>query len=171
MLEDISVEASRLVLTGANGAGKTTLLKLILGLLSPSSGIITAPNPRACVFQADQLIEHLTAVGNVRVVHPGKVSDQVIADEFQAVGLPEETWLRPVRELSGGQRRRVCLTRALLPQAELVCLDEPFVGIGADSLPAVRAYTRDRLSGKDAAIATHDPADLALFGGTRLQLG
>jgi NitT/TauT family transport system ATP-binding protein len=170
VLAGISARASTLAVTGPNGSGKTTLLKLILGLLAPLAGAVTAPAPRAAVFQDDRLIEHLTAVGNVRVAHPGKVADQAIAAEFRAVGLAEEAWLRPVRELSGGQRRRVCLARALLPGAQLVCLDEPFTGIDAETLPTVRAYTRDRLSGRDAAIATHNPDDLSFFNWPRLHL-
>ncbi|MDR1118030.1 MAG: ATP-binding cassette domain-containing protein [Bifidobacteriaceae bacterium] len=170
VLADVSARGSVLAVTGANGAGKTTLLKLILGLLSPSSGTVSAPASKAAVFQEDRLIEHLTAIGNVRVTHPGKVSDEAIAAEFQALGLAEDAWRRRVRDLSGGQRRRVCLARALLPKAELVCLDEPFKGIDADSLPAVRAHVLERLRGGDVAIATHDAADLTAFQGVRIRL-
>jgi NitT/TauT family transport system ATP-binding protein len=170
VFEGISAEASMLVVTGPNGSGKTTLLKLILGLANPSSGVITAPTRKAAVFQEDRLMEHLTAVGNVRATYPGKIANEAIAAELRAVGLPEEAWWRPVRELSGGQRRRICLARALLPRAELVCLDEPFSGIDDESLPAVRAYTRDRLRGTDTAIATHLAGDRAFFGGTDLRL-
>ncbi|MDR0627362.1 MAG: ATP-binding cassette domain-containing protein [Bifidobacteriaceae bacterium] len=166
----INVQASALAVTGANGSGKTTLLKLVLGLLRPASGTVSAPARKAAVFQDDRLIEHLTAVANVRVAHPGKITDRDIAAELRAVGLPEEVWLRPVRDLSGGQRRRVALARAVAPGAELVCLDEPFTGVDADSLPALRAHIRDRLRGRDVAIATHSEHDIVHFGATRLHL-
>ncbi|MDR2567560.1 MAG: ATP-binding cassette domain-containing protein [Bifidobacteriaceae bacterium] len=171
VLRGVSARGSVLAVTGANGSGKTTLLKLILGLLAPSAGTIAAPARKAAVFQDDRLLEHLTAIGNVRVTHPGKIGDKQIAAEFQALGLPEEAWRRRVRDLSGGQRRRVCLARALAPDAELVCLDEPFKGIDAESLPAVREHVRERLRDKDVAIATHDEEDLALFQGAGICLG
>jgi NitT/TauT family transport system ATP-binding protein len=171
VLESVSAEGSKLAVTGPNGSGKTTLLKLILGLLAPTAGTLAAPRRKTAVFQEDRLLEHLTAVGNVRALRPDKVPGDAIAEEFRAVGLPEEAWLRPVRELSGGQRRRVCLARALMPGQELVCLDEPFSGIDADSLPALRAHTRDRLDGVDAAISTHSAEDLHFFGWPRIHLG
>jgi NitT/TauT family transport system ATP-binding protein len=170
VLSAVSAQASTLVITGPNGAGKSTLLKLILGLLQPGSGTISLPQGRrAAVFQEDRLIEHLTAIGNVRLV-AGAVGNSEVEREFEAIGLPSEAWMRPVRELSGGQRRRVCLVRATITQASLSCLDEPFTGIDADSLPMVRGYVRQRTEGRDLAIVTHDEADVVFFGGTRLQL-
>ncbi|MDR1710586.1 MAG: ATP-binding cassette domain-containing protein [Propionibacteriaceae bacterium] len=171
VLRDVAAQASVLTITGPNGSGKTTLLKLILGLLEPSGGTVSAPARKSAVFQDDRLIQHLTAFGNVRIAYPGKVANGPIAAEFEAVGLAEEAWRRPVRELSGGQRRRVCLVRALLPNSELVCLDEPFTGIDAESLSAVRTYVRDRLGARDMALVTHNDDDLAFFHGTRLRLG
>jgi NitT/TauT family transport system ATP-binding protein len=165
VLEDVRARGTALAVAGPNGSGKTTLLKLILGLLEPAAGAVAAPARKAAVFQEDRLLEHLTAIGNVRAAHPGKVAGGAIAAEFEALGLPQDAWRRPVRELSGGQRRRVCLARALLPEAELVCLDEPFNGIDAESLPGVRAHVLERLTGKDVAIAAHDEADLGLFPG------
>ena len=159
-------------LSGPNGAGKTTLLRLILGLLTPTAGRIegVAGRARAAVFQDDRLLEHLTPVGNVRLVTRTPVTNGAITCEFEAIGLAEEAWDRPVAELSGGQRRRVCLVRALMASADVVALDEPFTGIDAASLPAVMEYARARLGGADVILVTHDETQAVVFGGTELLL-
>jgi ATPase subunit of ABC transporter with duplicated ATPase domains len=172
VLEGVTASGTSLLVTGVNGAGKTTLLKLILGLLRPTVGTLdySAWATRAAVFQDDRLVEHLSPIGNIRLAYPGPIGNGLIEAELAAVGLPEDTWARSVRNLSGGQRRRVCLVRALITGADLVCLDEPFTGIDAESLPALRRYARDRLQGSDFALVTHDEADLAAFDGKRLEL-
>lgn len=170
VLTAVSARGSTLVVTGPNGAGKSTLVKLLLGLLEPAAGVVEVPpGPRAAVFQDDRLVEHLSAIGNVRLVAK-EVTTAQVAEEFQAIGLAADAWMRPVRELSGGQRRRVCLVRALITAAELICLDEPFAGIDAESLPLMREYVRQRADGRDLVLVTHDEADGDFFGGTRISL-
>ena len=157
---------------GPNGAGKSTLLKLVLGLLVPTEGRIEgiAGRPLAAVFQDDRLIEHLSAIANVRLAARTPLTNDAITAEFTAIGLAEETWTRPVSELSGGQRRRVCLVRAVLASASVVTLDEPFTGIDADALPGVMDYVRCGLADADVLLVTHDDAQAAAFGGASLAL-
>jgi len=162
-----------LQLSGANGAGKTTLLKVVLGLLAPSSGRVegVAGRPLAAVFQEDRLIEPLSAIANVRLTSRRPATNAEICAELTAIGLDADAWDRPVSALSGGQRRRVCLVRALRADAEVIALDEPFTGIDADALPEVMAYVRDRIAGLDVILITHDPAQASFFGGEIIQLG
>jgi len=158
---------------GPNGSGKTTLLALILGLLEPTQGRLegVAGRRRAAVFQDDRLIEHLSPVSNVRLAARAPLTNDAISGEFDAIGLAQEAWSRPVSALSGGQRRRVCLVRALVAGADLIGLDEPFTGIDAASLPGVLAYVRDRLGEADVVLITHDEAQAEYFGGDCVRLG
>ncbi len=128
-----------------------------------------APRKTAAVFQEDRLCEQLGAVGNVRLVLDRPVSNDEIVSELGAAGLSGEALNSPVRRLSGGERRRVCLVRAMMARADLVCLDEPFTGVDA-TLDQAMAYVHDRLVGRDALLVTHSPAEVAAFAGQLLDL-
>lgn len=158
-------------LTGVNGSGKTTIARLLLGLDSPDSGTLEGieGRRRSAVFQEDRLCEQLTAIGNVRMVLDRK--DWAEVDEALCrVGLDGESLAKPVCELSGGQRRRVAIVRALAGDADLVVLDEAFVGIDANAKPTVMGYVRERLRGRTALLITHDPAEVTFFGALEVVL-
>lgn len=158
---------------GPNGSGKTTLGRLLLGLEAPSSGSLSGLDGlrRAAVFQDNRLVEHLTAVGNVRLVLPRSSSRSSVAAALREVGLSDESLGVPVRQLSGGQRRRVALVRGLLPEADLVVLDEPFTGLDSAARAAALEWTRSRLAGRTALLITHDPSDVSFFGAHEVRLG
>jgi NitT/TauT family transport system ATP-binding protein len=158
---------------GANGSGKTTLGRLLLGLEVPAAGVVAVPPGvrRAAVFQDERLCEHLSAVGNARLVVPRSVPRAQVEAGLHAVGLGGEELVRPVRELSGGQRRRVAIVRALVGDAGLVVLDEPFTGLDTAAREATRTWVRERLAGRVAVLITHDPDDVAWFGAREVRLG
>jgi NitT/TauT family transport system ATP-binding protein len=159
---------------GPNGSGKTTLLKLILGLLTPDAGSIEGVEgvAKAAVFQEDRLIPHLNPLQNVRLALPGKgPGEQALREHFAQAGLAEQALDRPVAELSGGQRRRVAIVRALAGEAPLVTLDEPFTGIDQASLDQVVAYVRRHTAGRDVVLVTHSPAEAAPFPAQVVNLG
>lgn len=145
---------------GPNGSGKTTLARLLLGLTVPDDGTITGVDGRrgAMTFQEDRLCEQLTAVGNVRLVLNHSLPGEV-ADELRLVGLDPDAVAKPVRDLSGGQRRRVATVRAVLPAADLVVLDEPFKGLDTDGKGQLMDYVRERCAGRTVLLITHDPAE------------
>lgn len=157
---------------GPNGSGKTTLGRLLLGLVFPDAGTISGLSGlrRAAVFQDNRLVEHLTAVGNVRLVLPRSAPRSVVVAALREVGLSDESLGIPVRQLSGGQRRRVALVRGLLPDADLVVLDEPFTGLDTAARATALAWTRERLAGRTALLITHDPSDVTFFGAHEVRL-
>ncbi len=155
---------------GPSGCGKTTLLRILMGLLAPDSGEVTGL-PRRCsaVFQEDRLIEHLSAVTNVRVVLRRDVPAARVRDALAEVGLAEALD-RPVRELSGGMRRRVAIVRALLADAPLVLMDEPFKGLDAATRDSAIRFARAHLAGRTAIVVTHDPVEPRLLGASAFVL-
>lgn len=158
-------------LTGPNGIGKTTVARLLLGLETPDAGSVTGVQGlrRSAVFQEDRLCGHLDAVANVRLVLDRERRASAV-EELALVGIAGEDASKPVRELSGGQRRRVAIARAMAVRSDLVVLDEPFTGLDAETKPAVMAYVRERIAGRTAVLITHDPAEVEFFAARIVRL-
>ena len=140
-----------------SGAGKTTLLRILLGLERPDSGSVSGGVRWSAVFQEDRLLEHLDAMGNLRFVL-GAALDEPAADALLAeLGLGD-TAGKPVREFSGGMKRRLALARALLAPSDALALDEPFTGLDEENRARCLALIR-RAAEKPVLLVTHDPAD------------
>lgn len=159
-------------LMGPNGSGKTTLARLLLGLAVPDAGEIRGLDDRrrAAVFQEDRLCEQLTAARNVRLVLARTTDPSAVDDALRLAGLDGETLVKPVSELSGGQRRRVAIVRALMADADLLVLDEPFKGLDAEAKTLVMSYVRERCAGRTTLLITHDPAEAEWFGVRPIEL-
>lgn len=117
-------------LIGPNGAGKTTLLRLLLGLMSPSSGRV-ARRPRLRVGYMPQRIvvdEILPLTVRRFVGLSGPVGEARIRAALAEAGVPQLID-RPVQAVSGGEMQRVLLARALVRDPELLVLDEPAQGV------------------------------------------
>ena len=175
VLRDLSLTLAPGTVTavlGANGSGKTTLGRLLLGLETPTSGSISglAGLRGAAVFQDNRLASHLSAVGNVRLVLPRTAPRSYVDDELQAVGLVGDSLTKPVRSLSGGQRRRVAIVRGVLAPSDVLVLDEPFTGLDTDAKAATLAWVRDRLDGRTPLLITHDPAEAEFLSATVVRL-
>ena len=157
--------------SGPNGAGKSTLLKVVLGLVEPVSGEVVGVTGRraAAVFQENRLCPWLSAIGNLRLVAP-ELSRGDAETALRALGLPPDSLTHPVRQLSGGQQRRVAITRALAVPADVICLDEPFTGIDADALPGLVAQVARAVRGRDVLLVTHDDTQAAAFQPRTLEL-
>lgn len=163
---------SRTVLADPSGAGKTTLVKVVCGLLAPLSGHVQAPGAGALSvqFQDTRLVEAMTAEQNVLLCSAGALS----ADEAHtllAELLPKDALGRPVAELSGGQRRRVELARALAHPGAAVVLDEPFASLDAASHQAAAAFVLRHLGGRTLLVASHASGDVELLRATPARLG
>ncbi len=149
------------VIMGASGCGKTTLLSVLLGLTKPDSGTVTGlPECVSAVFQENRLCEEFSAYENVALVlsngiAKNKVKTEKIEAAFDAVGM-KEFMDTPVSDLSGGQKRRVAILRALIYDADLYILDEPFSGLDEDSKKTVMDYVKKITNKKTVLIVTHD---------------
>lgn len=162
------------VLTGPSGAGKTTLLRLLAGLERPDAGeVVRAEGLRlSMTFQEDRLLDNLTATANVRLPHArlrGRELEAFLAREREALaaaGLPVDS--RPVRELSGGQRRRVAILRCVLADADALLFDEPLKGMDEGTVACVMDYVRPLLAGRTTLWVTHDSREVDLLGDVRL---
>lgn len=150
------------VLADESGAGKTTLLHTVAGLLPPLSGIVEVPRPLSMVFQETRLVEALSAEENVRLVGAGSLSPKQVRELLLEI-LPEEALSRPVRELSGGQRRRVEIARAMAHPSSVVLLDEPFSSLDEENHRVAAAFVIQHLAGRTLLVASHAPEDSMLL--------
>ena len=142
-----------------SGAGKTTLLRLLMGLETPDSGSIAGMDRHrmAAVFQEDRLCGYLSPVDNIRLVNPARTAAEV-REALAQMGLAGcET--QPCRELSGGMNRRVALLRALLADADVLFLDEPYKSLDADTKKAVQDAVGEYTQNKTVVLVTRDPAE------------
>ena len=151
-------------LMAPSGAGKTTLLRILMGFEQADSGRMQGFDGLrfSAVFQEDRLCDNLTPVSNLRLVSPA-LSVQDAADALRGVGL-SDCLAQPVRELSGGMRRRVAILRAVLADYDLLFLDEPFKGLDEETKALVMADTRRRCAGRTVLLVTHDPDELTAMG-------
>lgn len=138
----------RTCVMGASGVGKSTLLALAAGECTPCS----------MVFQDVRLAEDASALDNVLVCADARV-DASSAAALLRLLVPGVDVHARVAELSGGQRRRVEIARALLCPGDAVILDEPFTGLDTAARDACAEVVLDLLDGRMLLLATHDAVD------------
>ncbi|MDQ1899689.1 manganese/iron ABC transporter ATP-binding protein [Paracoccus sp. WLY502] len=170
-------EGSVTALVGVNGAGKSTLFKALMGLLPHSSGQIRimggtveqalAKNLVAYVPQAEEvdwsfpvLVEDVVMMG--RYGHMGffrrarPIDRQAVDAALARVGMTDFR-RRQIGELSGGQKKRVFLARAIAQEARVILLDEPFTGVDVKTEEAIIALLKAmREEGRVMLVSTHD---------------
>ena len=154
------------VLLGENGAGKSTLLRILAGLLQPSQGEISVfdgETPHAArrrigyMSHAPMLYDELSATENLRYFAGLYRTCSCLTPEeaLLAVGL-DPSLTRPVGQYSQGMRQRTSLARVLLPQPELLLLDEPFSNMDAASAGKMVALLgRLRGANRTVVLTTH----------------
>jgi phospholipid/cholesterol/gamma-HCH transport system ATP-binding protein len=170
------------VVLGGSGSGKTTILRLILGLLKPGSGSVKVDGVEVTglseeelrdvrlkvgmVFQEGALFDSLTVGENVgyRLVEDGTLGPETVEERVREmlgyVGLAPFHDHMP-SQLSGGQRRRVAVARALVARPELMLYDEPTTGldpITATTITDLIVKVRD-LDGVSSILVTHQLRD------------
>ena len=152
------------VLWAPSGWGKTTLLRILMGLETPTAGRVQGAGRVSAVFQEDRLCPQLTAVQNVLLVLPDDRQEAAIRQDFARLGLDEAALALPARKLSGGQKRRTALLRALWAPGDTLLLDEPFTGMDPDTLQRAAALLRQRCASKPVLLATHDESAIRALG-------
>ena len=162
VLENVSFTAGVGVtaLWGPSGVGKTTLLRILLGLEKPDSGELMGTDVRwSAVFQEDRLLEGLDALGNLRFALGTDYEEAKAAAMLTALGLTWETG-KPVREWSGGMKRRVGIAQALLNEPEVLFLDEPTSGLDPGERVRFRNLLSEFAHDRIVLISTHIVSDV-----------
>ncbi|GLQ36105.1 manganese transporter [Amylibacter marinus] len=171
-------------LVGVNGAGKSTLFKAIMGFVPAAKGQISvlgmpvkqalSQNLVAYVPQAEEvdwtfpvLVEDVVMMG--RYGHMGflrrpKADDHTaVTQSLARVGMTEFRH-RQIGELSGGQRKRVFLARALAQEGQVILLDEPFTGVDVQTEDAIVKLLREmRDEGRVMLVSTHNLGSVPEF--------
>jgi ABC-type Mn2+/Zn2+ transport system ATPase subunit len=160
-------EGQRLALLGSNGGGKTTLLRAILGELRPLAGTLAVRAACGSVPQTERSrLDYPVSALDVATMGtlaglpwwrgPGRREREAAARALDRVGLADlagETF----GKLSGGQRQRVLIARALVQDARVLLLDEPFSGLDRPSSERLEGLIAELTGeGRGIAIATHD---------------
>lgn len=175
---DFNVPKGKLTaIVGPNGAGKSTLIKAMMGLLKPIAGEVrffpnetekkSLKNRIAYVPQSGSVdwdfpataldIVVMGRYGHIGWIRRPKKSDYALGLEtLEKVGMRDFA-NRQISQLSGGQQQRVFLARALIQQAELYFMDEPFKGVDAQTEKAIVALLKElKAAGKTVVVVHHD---------------
>ena len=152
-----------------SGAGKTTLLRILMGLERPDSGSFTGNVRWSAVFQEDRLLEQMDAMGNLRFVLGSALDEPAANVLLTELGLGDAGG-RPVREFSGGMKRRLALARALLAPSDALALDEPFTGLDGENRARCQACVRRAGEEKPVLLVTHDPLDVQALDAAVIKL-
>lgn len=170
ILWDISFQIPKGVLVGLigpNGAGKSTLLKAFLGLIKPLSGKVRISGD-ACYVPQKESIDWDFPITAEEVVLMGrygklglfgslkKADYRAAADALEQVGLGDYK-NRQISQFSGGQQQRLFIARAIVQEADILLLDEPFAGVDLTTEKVIMGILkRLRDQGKTILIVHHD---------------
>lgn len=171
-------------LLGVNGGGKSTMFKAIMGFVRPSAGEVSILGLPAAQALKRNLVAYVPQAEEVDWTFPVLVEDVVMMGRFGHMGFfrrarsadhaavsaalarvnMEAFRHRQIGELSGGQRKRVFLARALAQEARVILLDEPFTGVDVQTEAAIIALLKElRAEGRVMLVATHDLAAVPEF--------
>ncbi|WP_250228095.1 ATP-binding cassette domain-containing protein [Anaeropeptidivorans aminofermentans] len=151
---------------GPSGCGKSTLLNILMGIMEPDSGTVSGLQGKfiSPVFQEERLCENLSALSNIRLASKERLDFSEVKETLEAL-LLYDCFKKPVRELSGGMKRRISLARAFLSKSDIFIFDEPFKGLDEDTKKKVMRYTKDICKDKTLIWVTHDPFEAEFIGG------
>jgi len=178
VLWDIDLEVPSgvlLAVVGPNGAGKTTLIKAIMGLVDPVAGSVAifgkpyreqrrlvgyVPQRNSVDWDFPTTVLDVVMMGRYGALgwlrRPGRPERDLALEAIAKVGLTEFS-SRQISQLSGGQQQRVFLARALVQDARIYLMDEPFQGVDATTERAIVDLLKEmRVAGKTVVVVHHD---------------
>lgn len=151
---------------GPSGSGKTTLVNIIAGIDPYYSGSIDGrlTQSKAMVFQEDRLIENLTVSFNIRLMmkEDKKTALPKIREALTKIGMAKSE-TKKVSELSGGQKRRVAILRAVLADRRLLIFDEALQGIDDENKDRLMNYLLPLMEDKTVVWISHDQRESKYF--------
>jgi len=186
-LHDASFEIPRgtvTALVGVNGAGKSTLFKAIMGFVPASKGEISILGMKVSEALAKNLVAYVPQSEDVDWAFPVLVEDVVMMGRYGHMGFlrraraadreavaealarvnMQDFRHRQIGELSGGQRKRVFLARALAQDGQVILLDEPFTGVDVKTEDQIVALLKElRDEGRVMLVSTHNLGSVPEF--------
>ncbi len=164
---------------GSSGSGKTTFLKTLIGLYQPKgwiwefkgetlSRLEIGARRLGVVFQSYDLFPHLTAEENILLVLNARNSENdrnLVNKKLQKYKFElnlEACWETPAQKLSGGEKQRVALLRALVSNPRILLLDEPFSALDTDLRAEARRMVKELINHLEIPVylITHDKEDV-----------
>jgi manganese/iron transport system ATP-binding protein len=171
-------------LVGMNGSGKSTIFKSLMGFLTPASGSIRlcglpvrealrrqlvayVPQAEEVDWNYPVLVEDVVMMGRYGHMNflriPSRLDRTKVEESLARVGMADFR-KRQIGELSGGQKKRVFLARALAQQSRIVLLDEPFTGVDVKTESAITALLEEiRDAGGLVLVSTHNLGSVPEF--------
>ena len=190
VLQSVSLDiapGSLTVLMGANGSGKSTLFAWMVGALSDDfqargelwldarrcDGLPVESRGLGILFQDALLFEPFSVGQNLLLALPehivGRARREAVEQALDSAGLSGHYASDPAT-LSGGERARVSLLRALLAEPQALLLDEPFKGLDEETKACVIERTRALSAGKTVILVTHDEREAKAMGAEVIEL-
>ena len=143
-------------LLGPSGCGKTTILRLLCGLEQPDGGKVQrGEDGQSVLFQENRLLEYDTVRENWALVTNDKKRMEETAKQLALTHLMDTL----TGDLSGGEKRRVALGRALCDGRETLLLDEPFTGLDTVRREQLLPLLRKQFAGKTVLLITHEVSE------------
>lgn len=188
IISDLEIKENTVtVLMGPSGSGKTTLFNLITGFIPHTDwtfeigGVDLAKlsiedRQLGVVFQNHELFPHLTARENVEVVMNARGNTHSEAlnqlTKYKTILKLDACWNTKAHVLSGGEKQRVSLLRALMAKPRMLLLDEPFSSLDEHNKEEARYVVKSALEAAKttALLISHDPKDAQFFGPELVQL-
>lgn len=178
VLWDIDLDVPQgilMAIVGPNGAGKTTLIKTILGIIKPAAGNVLiygkpyeeqrrlvgyVPQRGSVDWDFPTTVTDVVMMGRYGALgwikRPGKAEREMACEAINKVGMLDYAD-RQISQLSGGQQQRVFLARALVQDAQIYFMDEPFQGVDATTERSIISLLQEmRQQGKTVVVVHHD---------------
>lgn len=167
------LEGTLMAIVGPNGAGKTTLIKAVMGLIEPAAGKVSIYGKP--FNEQRQLVGYVPQRGSVDwdfptnvldvvmmgrygnlgwIRRPGREDEQLAREALEKVGMARYAE-RQISQLSGGQQQRVFLARALVQDAQIYFMDEPFQGVDATTERAIITLLKELSAAERTVVAVH----------------